>query len=333
MLGYTDHEIEPHFSAFERLLHPDDKARVFEMVDAVLQGDRDFEIEFRIRHRGGHYMDILSRGFPVRREADGKIIRIVGTHLDLTERKQTEAAIRSLNIDLERRAVLLESANRELEAFAYSVSHDLRAPLRGIDGFSQALLEDYADRLDEQGKDYLSRVREASRRMDQLIDDMLKLSRVTRSEIQYEEIDLSSMVRESAAALWKAQPARRVDFRITKGLVIRGDPRLFRLVIDNLLGNAWKFTCRKEEAVIEFGTVKMEGRAAYFVRDNGAGFDQAYAEKLFVPFQRLHAESEFAGTGIGLSIIKRIIHRHGGEAWAEGEAGKGATFYFTLGSV
>lgn len=246
------------------------------------------------------------------------------------ERKKMEEEIKKLNKDLESRAIQLETANKELEAFSYSVSHDLRAPLRSIDGFSQALFEDYMDKLNDQGKDFIARIRAATTRMTQLIDDMLSLSRVTRSEIHLEKVDLSALVNAIAADLRKIQPERKARFIITPGLVAYGDQHLLIIALENLLGNSWKFTGKRPEARIEFGAVDKQGRPAYFVRDNGAGFDMAYAGKLFGAFQRLHGMAEFPGTGIGLATVQRIIHRHGGEVWAEGKVEQGATFYFML---
>lgn len=232
--------------------------------------------------------------------------------------------------ELEKTNAQFQAANKELEAFSYSVSHDLRAPLRSIDGFSQALLEDYGDKLDGQAKDYLGRVRAGSQRMGQLIDDLLNLSRVTRTEMRHESVDLSEIARAIAAELQRAEPGRRVAFAIPETLVATGDARLLRIVLENLLGNAWKFTARHPGAHIEVGLADNGGRPAYFVRDDGAGFDMAYAGKLFGAFQRLHAATEFKGSGIGLATVQRIIHRHGGRVWAEGEVEKGSTFYFTL---
>ncbi len=242
---------------------------------------------------------------------------------DSTERKRAEEEKTNLNAQL-------QAANKELEAFSYSVSHDLRAPLRHIDGFSQILLEDYAEKLDDEGRCHLQQVREASQQMAQLIDDMLKLSRVTRAEMRREPVNLSRMAEAAVEELKKAQPDRAVDFVIEKELTAEGDPRLLRVVLDNLLGNAWKYTGKRSRARIEFGRTNHDDRAAYFVRDNGAGFDMAYAGKLFGAFQRLHSANEFEGTGIGLATVQRIIHRHGGHVWAEGAVEKGATFYFTL---
>jgi signal transduction histidine kinase len=236
--------------------------------------------------------------------------------------------------DLEDANHELEATNRELEAFSYSVSHDLRAPLRSIDGFSQILVEDYADEIDEEGRDYLTRVRSASQRMGTLIDDILGLSRVTRGSMERKRLDLGALAEEVAEELREARPERKVEFSAQKGLEVWGDPKLLRVALVNLIGNAWKFTAKKPEARVEFGlseNLSHRGRVpVYYVRDNGAGFDEAYSAKLFGAFQRLHRADEFEGTGIGLATVQRVVHRHGGRIWAEGEVGRGATFYFTL---
>src|SRR5881398_1307881 len=234
------------------------------------------------------------------------------------------------NESLRRNAAELLAANTELDAFAYSVSHDLRAPLRSIDGFSQVLLEDYAAQLDEAGRDSLRRVRAATQRMGTLIDDLLKLARVTRVEMRTEFVDLSVMAREIAAELQRATPDRQVEFAIAQGLEARGDARLLRVALENLLGNSWKYTAKRTKPKIEFGSIEENGGRAFLVRDNGAGFDMRYADKLFGVFQRLHSVSEVEGTGVGLATVRRIITRHGGRIWAEGAVDQGATFYFTL---
>ncbi|MCL5025757.1 MAG: PAS domain S-box protein [Chloroflexi bacterium] len=293
---------------------------------------QDYALE--IRHRDGHTTPVLYNASLYRDEA-GEVIGVFAAARDISAQKRAEAEIRKLNDDLERRVVErtaeLAAANKELEAFSYSVSHDLRAPLRGIDGFSQALLEDYSDRLDEQGKDHLRRVRTATLRMAKLIDDLLTLSRLTRSEMHRELVDLTVLAQAIATELQKPQPEREATFIIAQGVRVYADAQLMRAVLENLLGNAWKFTSQHPRATIEFGISKRDGERAYYVRDDGAGFDMAYADKLFVPFQRLHAANEFAGTGVGLATVQRVVRRHGGQVWAEGAVGKGATFFFTLG--
>src|SRR6266851_3954435 len=242
---------------------------------------------------------------------------------EIKERKRADEEIQRTNRDL-------RAANKELEAFAYSVSHDLRAPLRSIDGFSQALLEDYADKLDATAQEHLQRVRHAAQRMAALIDDMLNLSRVTRCELHREKLDLSAMAKLIAADLQEAEPGRRVEFVIANGLTAVGDPQLLRAAMENLLRNSWKYTSGHATARIEFGKTDKKGKHSFIIRDDGAGFDPRYADRLFGAFQRLHTTKEFSGTGVGLATVQRIIHRHGGEIWAEGAVEKGATFYFTL---
>jgi PAS domain S-box-containing protein len=264
------------------------------------------------------------------RDEEGKITGTLSSGEDITEKKHTESQIRRLNLDLRNRAVALESANKELEAFAYSVSHDLRAPLRGIDGFSQILLEEYEDRMDEQGKNYLNRVRSAAQRMAQLIDDLLGLSRVGRSDMTIQQVNLTRIALEIADGLHKTDPGRQVEFVIQEEIKAQGDARLLRIVLENLIGNAWKFTSKHPRAQIEFGQQQQKDSLVYFIRDDGAGFDMKYADKLFGAFQRLHTAKEFPGTGVGLATVQRIIHRHGGRIWAKGEVEKGAVFYFTI---
>jgi light-regulated signal transduction histidine kinase (bacteriophytochrome) len=226
----------------------------------------------------------------------------------------------------------LEQAKRELEAFSYSVSHDLRAPLRAIDGFSKALLHEYGDKLDEQGNRYLDRVRAAAKRMGALIDGLLSLSRISRATLRRECVSLTELARGATAAIREHDPSRSISIEIASGLQAHGDARLIAIVFENLLGNAWKFTANQPQAQIAVGQENEGKETIFFVRDNGAGFDMAYADKLFAPFQRLHEEREFEGMGIGLATVQRIISRHGGRVWAEAETGKGATFRFTLGN-
>jgi PAS domain S-box-containing protein len=249
---------------------------------------------------------------------------------DITVVKDNERRIGQLAEDLKLRNAELETLNRELESFSYSVSHDLRAPLRAIDGFSQALSEDAAERLDAVSRGHLMRIRRAAQRMGHLIDDLIRLARVTRSEIAVETVDLTAMVDEIARGLKESAPERSANFRIEPGLTVSGDPQLIRVAVENLFDNAWKFTAQRAHADIEFGRGELNGEPAYFVRDNGAGFDMSYAGKLFGPFQRLHDAGRFPGTGIGLATVQRIISKHGGRIWAEARPEAGATFYFTL---
>lgn len=251
---------------------------------------------------------------------------------DVTERKRAEDALVRLNDGLEarvrERTAQLEAANKEMEAFCYSVSHDLRAPLRAVDGFAQELLRAYADRVDEQGRHYLTRIRAGGQRMAVLIDDLLQLSRLSRVEMKYEAVDLSALAAAVAADLRQREPDRRVTLDVEPGVTARGDAGLLRVALENLLGNAWKFTAKKPAATVAFG--RAGGGAGFYVRDDGAGFDPAFAGKLFGAFQRLHHERDFPGTGIGLATVQRVAHRHGGTVRAEGAVGIGATFTLTL---
>lgn len=262
-------------------------------------------------------------------ETEGRTLIIAGIR-DVTDYHRIQQEVSELNEKLLRDNAELSAVNRELEAFSYSVSHDLRAPLRAIDGFSQALLEDCADQIDETGLDYLRRVRNAAQRMGSLIDDLIMLSRVTRADMHLQDVDLSALARRIADDLEAREPERRADFAIARGLTAHCDARLVQIVLENLLGNAWKFSAGRTPSRIEFGRGTVDGAEAYFVRDNGAGFDMAYADQLFRAFQRLHDAAQFAGTGIGLATVQRIVHKHGGRVWATGEVDKGATFCFTL---
>jgi light-regulated signal transduction histidine kinase (bacteriophytochrome) len=303
--------------------------------------------------------------FPIH-DGKGQVEAVVSCALDVTARKQTELEIQRLNNQLEQivaqrtaelqqavaallvreqdirklnedleervhqRTLALELSNKELESFSYSVSHDLRAPLRAIDGFCRALNEDYGAQLDAQGQQYLQRISAAALRMSQLIDDLLSLSRVARSELRSGAVDLSHTVSSIAAELQRGDALRQVAFVIAPDVQVSGDAYLLRIALENLLANAWKFTARQADPRIEFGQLPAPNETICYVRDNGAGFDMAYSGKLFGPFQRLHASHEFPGTGIGLATVKRIMHRHGGRIWAEGQVGQGATFYFAL---
>jgi PAS domain S-box-containing protein len=288
---------------------------------------RDYPLA--IRHISGKITDVLYNA-SVYQDEKGNVRGVFAAARDITERKKAEESIEKLNEDLKRRTAELEASNMELEAFSYSVSHDLRAPLRSVDGFSLALIEDYSEKLDEKGMDYLQRMRVAAQRMGQLIDDLLKLSRTMRAEMHHECINISEIVMDIVNELKDSQPERNVEFIIELDVGAVGDPHLLRIMLENLLGNAWKFTNTQKVARIEFGRHGGNGGTTYFIRDNGVGFDMNFYDKLFNPFQRLHLPNEFPGTGIGLALVKRIVQRHGGNVWAEGEIDKGATIYFTI---
>jgi PAS domain S-box-containing protein len=313
--------------------HPDDVLEVGEAFLPLFENRiHTVHTEFRYRHKSGRWrtFEVVGTNLIDNPAVAGIILNM----RDITERKRAEDKVRRLMEGLEQRVAertrQLQVVNLELESFAYSVSHDLRAPLRSIDGFSQVLLDDYTNKLDDEGKDYLQRVRSASQRMAALIDDLLNLSRVTRGEMRYETVDLSALAQTITMELQQSQPERDVEFTIAPGLVAKGDGQLLRVVLENLLYNAWKFARMRAPARIEFGYAETNGQPAYFVRDNGVGFDMAYADKLFGAFQRMHSVEEFEGTGIGLATVQRIINRHGGNIWAESAVGQGATFYFTL---
>jgi signal transduction histidine kinase len=290
--------------------------------------DQEFEIVFG----DGRVIHTYLSASPLYDDS-GHVRGSLGVLIDLTERKRAEAEVLRLNEDLERRVkertAQLEAINKELEAFSYSVSHDLRAPLRSIRGFSEVLLERYCKQLDPTGQEFLKRACQSSQQMETLIEDLLKLSRVSRSELQRQQVNLSRIAESIAADLRKSDPQRAVEFVIEPGLQACGDERLLRVALDNLLRNAWKFTSKQPRAKIEVGSSNGPPQA-FFVRDNGAGFDMTYSNRLFGVFQRLHTVSEFPGTGVGLATVQRIISRHGGRVWAIGEVNRGATFYFTL---
>jgi PAS domain S-box-containing protein len=319
--GYSSEEIlGRHFSIFHPPEDPNEDKAAAELMIAAKDGRIEDE-GWRVRKDGSlFWANVVITAV---RDEGGRLRGFVKVTRDISERKRIEQ-------ELELRNAQLICSNAELEAFCYSVAHDLRAPLRGIDGFSQALLDDYADRLDDTGKEYLERVRFGAQRMAALIDDLLALSRITRAELERQSIDLSEMARSVANDLSHHDPARDVEFVIAPGLQVRADAQLMRTVLENLLGNAWKFTSGRSQARIEFGRTQANGASAFFVRDNGAGFDPAYAGRLFGAFQRLHGAAEFPGTGVGLASVQRVISRHGGRVWAESAVNQGATFFFTL---
>jgi PAS domain S-box-containing protein len=323
-LGWTPDDLRTR--GWDDLVHPDDVAASHAAANALATTD-DLLVGFenRYRHRDGTWRWISWSAV-----ADRDAGRLYCVGRDVTTDRETADAIRALNAELARRNAALDAANRELDAFAYSVSHDLRAPLRSIDGFSQALMEDCRDRLPPEGEASLRRVRAASQRMGQLIDDLLQLARITRSEARRERVDLSTLAREVFADLAAADPARAVVADVEDGCEASADPRLVRVVLENLLGNAWKFTSRTPAPRVEFGRGTDDDGPHFFVRDNGVGFDMAYAHKLFGAFQRLHAQHEFAGTGIGLATVQRVVRLHGGRVHASSAPGAGATFRFSL---
>lgn len=300
----------------------------------VLRGEKLSNLEVRIKRKQNGWERVFNYGGTLVHDVGGQPVMAVVTISDISERSKAEDEIRRLNEELEMRVASrtaqLEAVNQELEAFSYSVSHDLRAPLRHINGFSLALLEDYAERLDEAGQSYLRELRGASQEMAGLIDDLLQLARVTRTEMRREAVNLSAMARAIMNELQNMEAERAVIVDIAEELWVHGDKHLLQVMMKNLLGNAWKFTAKREQAEITFGQCPKDGEIYYFVRDNGAGFDMEYVGRLFGAFQRLHTAKEFDGTGIGLATVQRIVHRHGGRVRAEGEVNKGAMFYFTL---
>ncbi|NRR29120.1 PAS domain-containing protein [Oxalobacteraceae bacterium] len=355
MLGYAEDELPDHFDTYAALAHPDDLRTASGLLQANFEGlTRHYAIEQRMRCKDGSWKWVEARGMVVDTDAQGRATRMIGTHTDISARRaaeeqlarllaeteQARADLRSANEGMERqvqeRTAQLELANKELEAFSYSVSHDLRSPLRGIDGWSLALQEDYGAQLDATAGQYLERVRSESQRMGQLIDGMLEFSRLGRAALTLRTIDLSHLAATVAARIRDAERGRAIAFSIAPGLVARGDERLLEAVLHNLMENACKFSAMRTPAQISFGAETQIDPAsgqtvtALFVRDNGAGFDMRYAPKLFGVFQRLHQASEFPGTGIGLATVKRIVQRHGGNAWAMSALDQGATFYFTL---
>jgi PAS domain S-box-containing protein len=319
-------------------------------------------VEIPIQRKDGEIRVALWNSANIFDKEGKEIVATIAQGQDITERKRVEKEFIGLNTELERKvsertgelrdsqlALLnlvddlnqnsrglasandaLDAVNKELAAFSYSVSHDLRAPLRSIDGFSNALLEDCEDKLDDDGKKYLERIRRATQNMGRLIDDMLNLSRVTQSEFRQEQVDLSKMVHEIIDTNQQRNPLNGMTVNIQEDIIVQGDQRLIHIAMTNLLDNAWKFTGKQEHPQVEFGAIVKDGERIIFVRDNGVGFDMNYAGKLFGAFQRLHRSDEFPGTGIGLATVRRVMNRHGGQAWAESEVGKGATFFFTL---
>ena len=327
--GYTAEELS-HMT-LDKWFSEEDVKKVKAAVEEIFKTGYG-EVEADLITKKGKKIHILSNGVPL--NIAGKPY-FTGVAIDITERRQMEEKLRRLNLELEERVTQrtkqLEASNKELEAFSYSASHDLRAPLRAIDGFSNAIFNSYYDSLDERGKDYLQRIRAAVQRMGELIDHLLNLSRVTRTELRRKSVNLTTIATDILSELQKSMPLRKADFIVNPDMIVNADENLLRIALDNLLGNAWKFTGKRETTSIEVGVTEQNNEHIFYVKDNGAGFNPDYAEKMFSPFQRMHSESEFPGTGIGLALVDRIIRKHRGNIWAESNVDNGATFYFTFG--
>ena len=314
-------------------VHPDDRAGIAEATARVVDAGGPGVVEFRLAWPDGSWHVLYGEG-TAERGPSGEVVAVSGYYRDVTAQRGAEAEIRALNEDLERRVAErtaeLEQATRELQGFVYSISHDLRTPLRTIGSYSQILLQDHAAELGDVAADALRRIERANARMVRLVDGLLELAGLARSRLQPRSVDISRLAREVAEELRDVEPEHEIELTIAEGLTAQGDEALLRVVFYDLLGNAWKFTAGRSPAHVEVGATQVEGETAFFVRDDGAGFDQRFVDKLFTPFERLHDDAEFTGTGIGLATVRRIVERHGGKVWAEGETGAGATFWFTL---
>jgi hypothetical protein len=332
-LGYSLAEMTGGHKQWEKLVHPEDLDAFRQECARAVESKRPFSLEYRVLHRDGSELYIQDNGYPLL-DSEGNIFSIVGFRVDVTARRRDAEKIRQMNSELERRVsertAELQYANKEMEAFCYSISHDLRAPLRSIRGYSEIILQEYGEKVEGRGAEYLKRACESAGHMNQLLDDLLRLSVISRGDLKREETDLKEMAEQIVVELKAAEPQRKVKFKIARGLTARGDERLLRIALGNLLSNAWKFTGKKADAVIEFGSTKQNGERVFYVRDNGEGFEMEWKHRLFGVFERLHPGKDFPGTGIGLAIVQRIIQRHGGRIWAEGKRNEGATFYFTM---
>lgn len=324
IFGLKPQEFSATYEEYLSRIHPEDRDAVDSAYKKSVREGRDFfEIEYRVvRKYTGEIRYVHEKCHHIHDE-QGKIVRSVGMVHDITNRKQSE-------LQLKKCAEELAAANRDLESFSYSVSHDIRNPLSTINGFAGILIEEYAVKFDDEGREYIRRIIDSIKKMQLLIDDMLSLSRIGRQEMRRKDVNLSALINDLLGELQDSEADRKVKIVIQDNVHANADPRLIRLAIDNLLRNAWKFTSTKEITRIEFGTVFIDNRPVYFIRDNGVGFDMKYAEKIFEPFRQGHTERNFGGTGIGLSIVQRVIGRHKGKVWAEGKPNEGAVFFFTL---
>jgi len=335
IFGLQPGNFKATYEAFLEAVHPDDREKVDRVYKDSLKKDKEgYDIEHKILHKHSGEVRYVHEKCTHERNREGTVIRSIGIVQDITERKQFEMELKEMQNELEERVkertAELEQANKELDAFTYSVSHDLRAPLRHIIGFSQILLEDYSTQLEQQASDYLKRMSASAMHMSNLIEDLLKLSRVTRQELEREPVELSALIRAYLNELCEKEPERCVETVIAPDQIITGDTALMRLAITNLLDNAWKYTTASNPARIEFGVIEEEAGKVFYIADNGTGFDMNYADKLFTPFQRLHSNPEYTGTGIGLSIVSRVIKKHGGNIWVDSKPGEGTTVYFIL---
>lgn len=334
MLGYEPDELPGCYDSWVQLLHPDDRESADNSVKQAIQQQTPFAIESRLKAKNGEYTWILSRGKVVQFDSQGKPTRVAGSHTDITDRKRKEEEIRQLTESLERRVrertAEIEATNKELEAFSYSVSHDLQAPLRAINGYARILAEEGLSRLNEEGRRALNVVRGEAQRMGSLIEDLLRFSRLNKQPLQKAETDMTALVQEVFGRIREDASDRHLEFHIDRLPEAKADPPLMRQLWVNLLDNALKYTSGRERAEIAVSGSRQGEELVYSVKDNGAGFDMKYADRLFGVFQRLHRAEEFEGTGVGLALVQRIVHRHGGRIWAEAKVDQGATFHFTL---
>lgn len=336
MLGYDPDEFVMTIPVWLDFIHPEDRDRTLKAKTDCIENRTDsFVATFRMKHKSGHCVWVLGRGKVVRRDAGGKAQRMLGTHVDITERKESEQKLQQLNDELEKRVLErtseLEGSLKEMESFCHSVSHELRAPIARIEGFCN-LLDECLESDDQKGVRHCAeRLGHSSQRIRAVIDALLSMHRLGRADMHIEPVNLSDIASQALDELLNREPTRRLRLSIAPDVIVQGDRRMLGICLQNLLENAVKYTGKTVQPAIEFGVVHSSGDPVYFVRDNGAGFDMAFANRLFQPFSRLHNDAEFTGSGIGLATVQRIVERHCGQIWAEASPGKGATFYFTLG--